>query len=229
MSILRAVFVSLFFLAACGSGLPEETPEAKALYEKALRAKSAGNQKAYLLILRKLADDFERSKYGRRAALILASPAYREGEDNSQAGAFEDFRKKIRATGVRETLRQIYEAERAYYSTPRTGVFGEKLPARFIAAGPTPPEVPKGRAVFPPPPAFDEPGWRTLGFSQSGPMRFQYTVLTKGEGPGAQLIIRALGDIDGDGVYSVYELHAEADASGNVSQKGAVRVRDEGE
>jgi hypothetical protein len=214
-------------LLSCGGGPPEEPPEAKEYYERALSAKAAGDEARYRAILERLADSYEDSKYGRRAALILSTPAF--SAESDQAEAFEDFRKKIREAGIRETLRQIFEAERAYYSTPRTGVFDEKLPARFIAAGPTPPEVPRARAALPPAPGFDEPGWRTLKFSQPGPMRYQYAALTQGEGPGAKLIIRALGDLDGDGVYSVYELHAEADSGGQVSQKGDILVRDEGE
>jgi hypothetical protein len=216
-------------LAGCGEAAPVEDPQAKVYYERALRAKESGDQPRYLALLRHLSEEYEDSKYGRRARLVLASPAYDQGEASEEAKAYDDFRKKIRAAGIRETLRQIYEAERRYYSSPRNGVFEEPLPARFIAAGPIPPEVPKGRAILPAAPGFDEPGWRTLRFSQSGPMRFQYTVLTQGEGAGARLIVRALGDLDGDGIYSVYELHAEADASGVVSQRGDIRVRDEGE
>jgi hypothetical protein len=214
------------FVFACG-GDPND-PLAKIAYEKALEAKAAGDQAAYVAALRTLADNYEASMYGKRAKHILASPAYKDNGQNEQAKALQDFRQKIRSEGVRETLKQIFEAEKAYYLAPRTGVFDEQLPARFIAAGPTPIIVPNGRAVVPPPPGFDEAGWRALKFSQSGPMRYQYMVLTQGEGPSAQMIVRAVGDLDNDSIYSIYELNAKVNGT-VVEQTGEIRVKEEGE
>lgn len=226
----RLSLVAALALVACGDG-PVEPPEAALYYQRALEAKDAGDQQKYLEILRRLSDSYEDSKYGRRAALLLAVPAY-AGEKSPEAATaaqYRDFREKIRALGIRQTLRQLYEAEKRHFTTPRVGLFEEPLPARFLAAGPTPAEVPKGRAVLPPPPGFADPSWEALGFSTAGPTRYQFTVLTQGEGPGAKLILRALGDLDGDGVYSVYELHAEADSSNNVTSQGDILVRDENE
>lgn len=224
-----SIILCLGVLAGCGSGLPQEPPQAKLYYDRALSAKNTGDQERYLKLLQALSEEYEDSMYGRRAKNILASPAYEQGGQSEQAKALQDFRQKIRAAGVRQTLQQIFLAEKAYYSSPRTGVFGEPLPARFMPAGPTPNDVPKGRAVLPNAPGFEEPGWRAIKYSQSSPMRYQYTVLTQGEGPGARMIIRALGDLDSDGIFSVYELHASADSSGTVIQNGDIRVKDEGE
>src|SRR5688572_8581564 len=80
--------------AGCGGGMPEEPPEAKEYYERALSAKAAGDEARYRAILERLADSYEDSKYGRRAALILSTPAF--SAESDQAEAFEDFRKKIR-------------------------------------------------------------------------------------------------------------------------------------
>lgn len=218
-------------LAACG-GTPEEAPEAARYYERALEAKDAGEQERYLAILRRLAGDYGDSKYGRKAALVLAVPAYQQeaaaGKENS-AAQYKDMREKVRSLGVRQALQQLYEAEAKYFSMPRKGIFEEDLPAHFLVAGPTPSTVPKGRALTPSAPGFDSPDWKALNFSLPGPTRYQFMALTQGEGPGAKLILRALGDLDGDGVYSVYELHAEADSTGNVSAKGDILVRDEAE
>jgi hypothetical protein len=224
---MRNYLLGLGALCFACSGDPND-PQAKLAYSKALEAKASGDQVTYLAALRTLVDNHEESMYGRRAKNILASPAYKDNGQSEQAKALQDFRQKIRAEGIRETIKQIYEAEKTYYLTPRTGVFGETLPARFISAGPTPIDVPKGRAVIPPPPGFDEAGWRALKFSQSGPMRYQYTVLTQGEGSNAQIIIRAMGDLDNDGVYSVYELNAKINGT-SVEQIGEIRVREEGE
>jgi hypothetical protein len=224
---MRNYLLALGVLCFACSGEPND-PQAKIDYNKALEAKASGDQVAYVAALRSLVDNYEASMYGRRAKNILASPAYKDNGQSEQAKALQDFRQKIRAEGVRETLTQIFEAERTYYLTPRTGVFEEQLPSRFVSAGPTPVEIPKGRAVIPPAPGFDEAGWRVLKFSQSGPMRYQYSVLTQGEGPNAQLIIRAMGDLDNDGIYSIYELNAKVNGT-NVEQVGEIRVKEEGE
>jgi hypothetical protein len=213
-------------LFSCG-GDPND-PIAKLTYEAALEAKGSGDQVTYIAKLKVLADKYEDSMYGRRAKNILNSPVFKEGGQNNEAKALQDFRQKIRADGVRETLKQIFEAEKLYFSSPRTGVFDEPLPARFVSAGPTPTEVPKGRAEIPSAPGFDEAGWRALKFSQSGPMRYQYSVLTQGEGPNAQMIIRAMGDLDSDGIFSIYELNAKANGA-SVVQVGEIRVKEEGE
>jgi hypothetical protein len=226
-----AICALLLLLAACG-GAPEESPEAARYYERALEAKDAGEQERYLSLLRRLANDYEDSKYGRKAALILTVPAYQQGgtagKENS-ASQYKDMREKVRSLGVRQALQQLYEAEAKYFSTPRKGIFEEDLPAHFLAAGPTPSTVPKGRALSPSAPGFDSPDWKSLNFSLPGPTRYQFMALTQGEGPGAKLILRALGDLDSDGVYSVYELHAEADGAGKVSTTGDILVRDESE
>jgi hypothetical protein len=229
---MRSALCALpFLLAACG-GAPEESPEAARYYERALEAKDAGEQERYLAILRRLVNDHGESKYGRKAALILTVPAYQQEESSGKEGSaaqYKDMREKVRSLGVRQALQQLYDAEVKFFSTPRKGIFEEDLPAHFLAAGPTPSTVPKGRALTPSAPGFDSPDWKALNFSLPGPTRYQFMALTQGEGPSAKLILRALGDLDGDGIFSVYELHAEVDGAGKVSTTGDILVRDEAE
>lgn len=68
----------------------------------------------------------------------------------------------------------------------------------FLACGAMPAQPPKGEAV-----AFDASGcWRDLGLRVEGPVRYSYRVELHGE------TFRAIaeGDLDGDGVRSVFTL-----------------------
>lgn len=68
-----------------------------------------------------------------------------------------------------------------------------------IGCEPSPAEVPGQKAT-----AFVfTPAWEDLGFTVSGPVRFQYSVQKTGK---ASYTVRARGDLDGDGKLSLFTL-----------------------
>lgn len=76
----------------------------------------------------------------------------------------------------------------------------------YLACPPHPAEVPRGGTA----PWTSAGAWARLGFRASGENRFQYEVLTgsrpRGDAEEPFFLVRARGDVDGDGVTSLYEL-----------------------
>jgi hypothetical protein len=78
----------------------------------------------------------------------------------------------------------------------------------FLAAGPTPREVPKGDQPVPFP--HDE-AFEKLGFTPGTAVRFQYQVVVQEDPVGeAEVTCYARGDQDGDGQNSVYSVTLDA-------------------
>jgi hypothetical protein len=64
---------------------------------------------------------------------------------------------------------------------------------------------------------WTQPTFRQLGFSVDEPFRYQYRVLSEGRGAGATIKVQARGDLDCDGVWSLYERTVTVDAKGSAS------------
>lgn len=89
----------------------------------------------------------------------------------------------------------------------------------FLAAGPTPPQVPGGGkpVPFPRDEAFEK-----LGFTEGTPVRLQYQVVVQEDPVGEpEVTCYARGDQDGDGQNSVYSV--TLDANGMTSPVKAER------
>ena len=74
------------------------------------------------------------------------------------------------------------------------------------AAGPTPQPAccEQGGTCLPDAAVWAQPGWRELGFSIDGDYRYTYQYVPDPSGKSA--VVRATGDLDCDGVSSLYEL-----------------------
>jgi hypothetical protein len=92
----------------------------------------------------------------------------------------------------------------------------------YLAAGPTPKEVPKGGAPVPFP---EDEAFHRIGFEPGEQVRFQYEVVVQ-EGPVGEPEVSCLarGDFNGDGQNSVYRVRL--DSNGMTT---AVEVEREGE
>jgi hypothetical protein len=92
----------------------------------------------------------------------------------------------------------------------------------FLAAGPTPREVPKGGKPVPFP---DDEAFKKLGFAPGTLVRFQYQVVVQENPVGEpEVSCYARGDQDGDGQNSIYSV--TLDANGMTTP---VKVQREGE
>ncbi|MCH2108359.1 MAG: hypothetical protein MK135_03450 [Polyangiaceae bacterium] len=70
----------------------------------------------------------------------------------------------------------------------------------------TPAEIPQGELVEDPVGTWSLPTWQRLGFSQRSPHAFSFEFESRNGAPVAQYIARARGDLDGDGVASLFEI-----------------------
>ncbi|MGE0871189.1 MAG: hypothetical protein AB7P03_21675 [Kofleriaceae bacterium] len=98
-----------------------------------------------------------------------------------------------------------YLADRVSLAVAATG----KLPE--LPAGPTPSPscCDQGGACSPDPSVWSEPGWRALEFSIDDEYRYTYQYVPDLKTQTAT--IRAIGDLDCDGVTSLYELKLSRD------------------
>ncbi len=79
-----------------------------------------------------------------------------------------------------------------------------RVPATAAPPTPRPSCCEQGGSCGEDPTTWSAPGWRELGFSIDGPYRYTYEYVP--DPGGASAIVRATGDLDCNGVSSLYEL-----------------------
>src|SRR5262249_443030 len=85
--------------------------------------------------------------------------------------------------------------------------------ARFPPSAPlVPDEIPYGKPVTPNPHSFSHPSWQDIHFASDRPTFYAYEFLTAKDGK--SVVVRARGDIDGDGTTSLFELDVHIDSHG---------------
>jgi type II secretory pathway pseudopilin PulG len=133
-----------------------------------------------------------------------------------------------------EQLDALYSAVEAYYATPRPAADGGTAHCLPAPAGPTP-EAPSDSPVrtdFGAQSAQGASSWQALGFTPGQPLRFRYTYTPAAWGcnrhltEGTPVVLRAEGDLDGDGLYSSFERRAHTLPSGKLQPDGMLHVQD---
>lgn len=122
--------------------------------------------------------------------------------------AFLKYQKKSKSSEARVFLHKLYDGARAHYlDTPSAGLNPE--PAAFPAesVGPTPALgtcCEQGGKCMPNAALWEHPTWQALQFSVDDPhyYSYQYEVIDKSK----EFVVRAIGDLDCDGVYSTFEM-----------------------
>jgi type II secretory pathway pseudopilin PulG len=160
------------------------------------------------------------------------------------AVALPTLQRTIRVSKVAEApeqLESLYRASTAYYAEARARPADDPTSARHAtaqrhclpaAAGPTPETPsPTPRAVdFGADDVAGKDSWRALGFTPSMPLRYRYSFAPSSSGcdlpAGATLILRAEGDLDGDGVYSRFERRAQINADGTFTPEPVLHIED---
>jgi hypothetical protein len=98
-------------------------------------------------------------------------------------------------------------------------------PARFPPSAPlVPDDIPYGKAVVPNPHAFSHPSWQDIQYSSSRPTFYACDFVTAKDGK--SVVVRARGDIDGDGTTSLFELDVRLDPKGVPVIAPLIRERD---
>lgn len=137
-------------------------------------------------------------------------------------------------TEASEQLDALYRAAESYYAAPRPAAAGGEAHCLPAPAGPTPeaPSVSPVRTDFAAESAQGASTWQALGFTPSVPLRFRYSFAPAAWGcgrnlsDGAVLVLRAEGDLDGDGLYSTYERRARLLPRGKLQPDPVLHVRD---
>jgi hypothetical protein len=82
-----------------------------------------------------------------------------------------------------------------------------------LSAPKTPATTPKGERVQSSRDQWEkDPGWRDIRFEVTEPQRYSYESITAKDGK--SVTVRAYGDLDGDGVESIFEVIVTVDAKG---------------
>jgi type II secretory pathway pseudopilin PulG len=131
-----------------------------------------------------------------------------------------------------QQLEALYRGAAAYYAVARRVEGGRTAHCLPAPAGPTP-EVP---AVSPVAVDFAQSKgastWAALGFAPSAPLRFRYTFAPEVSGCALEhssapvLTLRAEGDLDGDGHYSVFERRAAILPKGQLRAEPVLHIDD---
>ena len=133
------------------------------------------------------------------------------------------FVRRVRINKISEAsqlLQEMNDRASAYYATAWPNGKRFCLPP---GAGPTPslPTVDSADVVFADEAQTGHQSWEALGFQPDRPVRYSYSFLPShhgcdlvGDGDRGLVSFRAEGDLDGDGVRSVFERRATVDATG---------------
>ena len=110
-------------------------------------------------------------------------------------------------------LRAIHKAQNAYYDAQANGpkralVATFAGPSELVPGNPTEVLCDDGEpTIFTPTAAtWRGPVWMALKFSIRKPLAYAYQVESTGVGPSANFTVRAIGDLDCDGIHSTFEL-----------------------
>jgi hypothetical protein len=94
-----------------------------------------------------------------------------------------------------------------------TGFSGGRNQLAYPASvGLTPSEVPSGQAVEDPEGTWDHPTWQALEFRHTRPHHFAFAFESETRGDKGRFTARALGDLDGDGLFSTFKVTGEVQA-----------------
>lgn len=127
------------------------------------------------------------------------------------AVAIPTFLETSRASRLAEPLDALQRiAERA--SALAAGAPAE---LGYPASAPlTPARVPQGERVLDPVGTWEHPTWRRLGFSWDVEHAYSFEFESRYEQGRAVFVARAVGDLDGDGVQSRFEISGETSDDG---------------
>lgn len=78
------------------------------------------------------------------------------------------------------------------------------------SVGLTPEQVPRAQRATDPPGTWDHPTWRQLGFGWTIPHSFSFSFESHNQPGEARFKARAHGDLDGDGVFSTFEIAGQS-------------------
>jgi type IV pilus assembly protein PilA len=90
------------------------------------------------------------------------------------------------------------------------------------AAAAVPAAVPKASKEKAPATAWDDSSWKCLKFSINEPQFYQYNYTSTGTGTAATYAASAVGDLDGNGATSLFQLNGAGSSTGDATRVSLV-------
>jgi hypothetical protein len=129
--------------------------------------------------------------------------------------AFTKYTKKSKTSEARANVKKLYDGARVYYMDPQVaaGSLQRSDPAFPAEATPVTPPLgsccAQGGTCLPDPALWTHPTWTQLQFSVDHPHYYSYQYEPSPDGQ--SFTVRALGDVDCDGVYATFEMYGVID------------------
>jgi len=138
--------------------------------------------------------------------------------------AFMKYIAKSKTTEAKQFVKKIYDGARAYYMEEKAqlGAFNV-VPRQFPASVGPAPATPCGTdKCNPDPTLWTDPSWKALNFSVDDPHYYAYQFVASGTQGASVFTARANGDLDGDSLFSTFEMYGTIDSEGNPSGNSVV-------
>lgn len=137
--------------------------------------------------------------------------------------SFIKYTRRAMTSEATMNIRRMYDGAVTYYVSEHANSNGSAQDRRFPAdAGPTPSSIPAATRVQVTPSEWSSQEWQQLDFMVSDPVRFSYSFDSNGlTGSLALGQMIAQGDLNGDGVPSLFQRSAAGGTEG-VSGSGAL-------
>lgn len=142
--------------------------------------------------------------------------------------AFIGYLSRAKTAEAEANLLMLYEGAASYYAEEHFSPDGTSLTACAVGSATTPNIPSSGKSMLSPP--LGEP-FDALGFAPYDPVYYRYEIVGVGgcgHTAGENLYsFRAVGDLDGDGVTSLFELAAGASADNDLMRAAGFYRQDE--
>lgn len=146
--------------------------------------------------------------------------------------AFMKYTKKSKSSEAHVNVKKLYDGARAYYLDPRVAAGSLQASAPAFPSEATPVTPPLGTCCAqggkcqPDAALWTGPTWTALQFSIDDPHYYSYQYEPAPDGQ--SFTVRALGDLDCDGVYATFEMYGIVDpaAGGPAANPGLYREND---
>jgi type II secretory pathway pseudopilin PulG len=135
--------------------------------------------------------------------------------------SFLNYIKRAKSTEATVNVDRIYQGAVSYFAAERTGPNGEVVARALPQSTDWTPAAPccqqggeEGKCgAAANAGAWETPAWKALDFSMADDFYYQYRVLVQG----GELVVQARGDLDCDGITSLFERRGSVTASGEIA------------
>jgi prepilin-type N-terminal cleavage/methylation domain-containing protein len=141
--------------------------------------------------------------------------------------SFIKYTRRSKTSEALMNLRKMYDGAVAYYVGEHADATGTIQNRKFpIAAGPTPAAVPAATKVQTVPSDWKVGGWAALDFMVADPQYYSYSFTSSGVFTSAVANMIAQGDLNGNGVYSLFSRSCAGGEEGVTGGSGLYSVNE---